>query len=125
MSVTWIKQVINRTTKSVYIKNTCHQNVGNLTGVGGGGSFTLGDYSFHELLAGITYDASSFAIPQEGTGKITFTMDYSEGFEIYTSSNDIVFENMKTGQVDHKEPIQSDVTFVATESGGKLVVSVV
>ena len=125
MSVTWIKQVINSTANSVYIKNTCHQNAGNLTGVGGGGSFTLDDHRFHELLAGITYNASSFGIPWEGTGKITFTMDYSAGWEIYTSSNDIVFENMKTGQVDHKKPIQSDVTLVATESGGKLVVSIV
>ena len=123
MGVTWIIQVINNTEASVYIKNTCTTNVGKFTGKKG--SFTLDDHRYHELLAGERYSVDSCGIPWEGSGKIIFTMNYSEGWEIYTSGDNIKFEDMKTGKVDRSEHIpQGTVTVAATESGGKFAVNI-
>ena len=116
--------MFNQASKSAYVRNTCNQNVGKLTGEGG--SFTLDDHRFHELVAGGKYTVDYCGIPWERTGKMAFTFDYSEGFEIYTSGDYIVFENMKTNAVDRKEkvPPNGRVSVAISESGGKLVLSI-
>ena len=116
--------MINKTSKLVYIRNTCNQNVGKFTSEGG--SFTLDDHQFHELVAGRKYTVDFCGIPWEGSGKMAFTLDYSEGWEIYTHDDKIMFENMKTSEVDRTETVPGGrVTVSISESGGKLVVSIV
>lgn len=87
MSVNYIVEVdCDKSSKDIYIKNSCNENVGEFTDRSTGATFKLDDHDWKTLIAGHTYSVQYCGVPWVGRGAMSFSYDKYTGWEVFVDS---------------------------------------